>query len=136
MEIHRSLGVSRLVALMVAHRHRSAHDRLLGKLDRLIAEARDLCMRAEELCQDGSVAEAFQTVLARPTRDWMDRAETVVATVRSSNDTICGARAKELGALVDSANVAMMRQPPGREAWRSFSRSVTALQIPAQNGSK
>jgi hypothetical protein len=37
-----------------------------------------ICIRAEDLCPDGSIADAFQTVLARPTRDWMERTETVV----------------------------------------------------------
>jgi hypothetical protein len=120
MEIHRSLGISRLAA----HRRRSVHDRLLGRLDGLVAEAHDLCTRAEELCQDGIVADAFQTVLARPTRDWMQRAETVVESVRPSGDTICGARADEIRVLIDSANAAVMRLPNGREAWKKFHRSV------------
>ena len=130
MEIYRSLGVSRLVALMMAHRHRSDHDRLLNRLDRLVAEARDLCTRAEELCPNG-VADAFQVVLARPTQDWMERAETVVASVRPNGDTVCGARAKELRALVHSANVAMMTLANGREAWRGFYRSVLDAQKPS-----
>lgn len=130
MEIYRSLGVSRLVALMAAHRRKTAHDRLLGRLDRLVAEARDLCMRAEQL--EGSVADALQTVLARPTLDWMERAETVVATVRPGGATICGARAKELAVLVDSANVAIMRVPSGSEAWRGFYRSVLACPLSRQ----
>lgn len=127
-EIHCSLGVSRLVALMVDHRQKSAHDRLLGRLDGLVAEAHDLCTRAEELCPDGGVAVAFQTVLARPTHDWMERAGTVVESVRPGGDTICGARAKELRLLIDSANVAIMRAPSGREAWRGFYRSVLDAQ--------
>ncbi len=128
MEIHRSLGVARLVALMASHRRKSAHDRLLGKLDQLMAEAHDLCIKAEAICPDdhsgSGVADAFRTVLARPTQDWMGRAEIVVESVRPGGDTICGARAKQLRVLIDSANVAMMRLPNGREAWRGFYRSV------------
>ena len=127
MEIYHSLGVSRLVRLMAAHRRKTAHDRLMARLDGLVAEARDLCMRAEAL--EGTVADAFQTILARPTQDWMERAETVVATVRPGGDTICGARAKDLAVLVDSANVAVMRVPNGSEAWRGFYRSVLACPI-------
>ena len=37
MEIHRSFRVSRLVALMSASRGRSAHERLLARLDRALA---------------------------------------------------------------------------------------------------
>jgi hypothetical protein len=128
MEIHRSLGVSRLVALMSAHRRHRAHDQLLASLDRLVAEARRLCKLAEEFGSnddsEGAIADAFQTVLARPTREWMERAETVVGGVRPSSDTICGARAKELRVLVDTANVAVMRRPSGHDAWRGFYRSV------------
>jgi hypothetical protein len=128
MEIHRSFGVSRLVALMAAHRGRSAHSRLLGRLDQLVAEASMLCRRAEQLHPEGSIADAFLTELARPTRDWMERAETVVATVRPIGDTICGARARELRVLIDHANVAMMRVANGREAWRGFHRAVLDAQ--------
>jgi hypothetical protein len=111
MEIHRSLGISRLVALMATHRGKSAHDRLLARLDRSIAEVLELCERAED-----DPTGAFQTVLARPTRDWMGRAEALARTVRPSEDTICGARASELRRLIDNANVAMMRP----EAWTGF----------------
>ena len=52
--------------------------------------------------------DAFETWLARPTRNWMNRAEALVRTVRPSSDTICGARANELRQLVDSASVAML----------------------------
>jgi hypothetical protein len=127
MENHRSLGVLQFFALMAAHRGRSAHERLLARLDRSVAEARELCERAEDLYPDdpdGAIAGAFQTVLARPARDWLHRAEAVVETVKTGSDTICGARAMELRVLIDSANAAMMRQPTGREAWRKFYRSV------------
>jgi len=77
----------------------------------------------------------FQTVLARPARDWMHRAEALVGTVRTGSDTICGARAKELRTLIDTANAATMRQPTGREAWRKFFRSVMALEKSAQKDS-
>jgi hypothetical protein len=63
MEIHRSLGVSRLVALMSASRGRSTHERLLACLDRSLAEARDLCDRAEQLYPEGEFSGAFETVL-------------------------------------------------------------------------
>jgi len=131
MEIQRSLGILRFFALMSAHPGRSAHDRLLARLDRSVAEARELCERAEDLYPDnpdGAIADAFQTVLARPARDWLRRAEAVVKTVRPGADTICGARAEELRGLIDSANVAMMRLPTGREAWRRFYRSVLDAQ--------
>jgi hypothetical protein len=135
MEIHRSLGVSRLVALMAAHRGKSAHDRLLANLDRLLAEARDLCAQAHdaspEQTRDGAVAHAFQTVLVRPARDWMQRAETAVKTVRPSGDTLCGARAKELRNLIDSANVAMMRPAESRERWNEFYRAARKIQFTA-----
>jgi hypothetical protein len=72
----------------------------------------------------GGIADAFQTVLARPTQDWMERAETVVTTVRPSGDTICGVRAMELRVLIDSANVAIMRPPNGAKAWHEFHQSV------------
>ena len=127
MEIHRSLGVARLVAFLAEHRGRTAHERLLGRLDRSMAEARELCERAEEMYpedRDRAIANAFQTVLARPTRDWMRRAEAVVKTVRPNGDTICGARANELRQLIDTANVAMMRPAESRECWREFYRST------------
>jgi hypothetical protein len=61
MEIHRSFGVSRLVALMSASRGRSAHERLLARLDRSLAEARELCERTEQLYPEGEFSEAFET---------------------------------------------------------------------------
>ena len=127
MEIHRSLGVARLVTLMTAHRGQSAHDRLLARLDRSMAEALELCERAEQLYPDdpdGAVADAFQTVLARPARDWLRRAEILVEIVRPGSDTICGARARELRKLIDNANVAVMRPATSGEAWREFYRSA------------
>jgi hypothetical protein len=131
MEIHRSLGVARLVALMAAHRGRSAHERLLARLDRAVAEAWELCERAQDLYPqepEGEIADAFQTVLARPARDWMHRAETVVRAVRTGSDTICGARASELRVLIDQANVALMRPANSRAAWQGFYRSVLNAQ--------
>jgi hypothetical protein len=107
----------------VLRRHRSQRH-LLGRLDELLAEARDLCTRADELCTTGSVADAFQTVLAQPTRDWVERAEMVVDKLRPGSDDICNTRTEELRALVDDANVAIMRLPTGREAWSRFYRSV------------
>jgi hypothetical protein len=62
MEIHRSFGVARLVALMAEHRGRSAHERLLARLDRSVDEARELCERAEQLYPgdlDGAIEGAF-----------------------------------------------------------------------------
>jgi hypothetical protein len=131
MHIHRSLGVSRLVALMAAHRGRSAHDSLLARLDRAVAEAWELCKQAQDLRPqdpEGAIADAFVTVLARPARDWMHRAEVVVGTVRPGGDTICGARAKQLRVLIDHANVAMMRPATGPDAWRGFYRSALNAQ--------
>jgi hypothetical protein len=58
----------------------------------------------------------------------MERAETVVESVRPSGDTICGARAKELRVPIDNANVAIMRLPSGPAAWRGFYRSVLDAQ--------
>jgi hypothetical protein len=127
MEIHRSFGVSRPVAPMSASRGRSAHERLLARLDRALAEAQELCERAEELYPEGLIAEAFETVLSRPTRVWMNRAEALVRTVRPGSDTICGVRAKELRQLVDSASVAMLRPGERRESWRGFYRQVHSL---------
>jgi hypothetical protein len=127
MENHRSLGVLQFFAVLTAHRGRSAHDRLLARLNHSVAEARELCERAEDLYPDdpeAAIADAFQTVLARPAWDWLHRAEAVVDTVRTGGDTICGARAMELRVLIDNANIAMMRVPNGREAWRNFHRSV------------
>jgi hypothetical protein len=118
------ISVVRMFALMAAHRGRSAHDRLLARLDRSIAEARELCDRAQDLCPDGVIADAFQTVLTRPAHDWLRRAEAIVETVRTGSDTVCGARAMELRVLIDNANIAMMRVPNGCEAWRNFHRSV------------
>ncbi len=63
MEIHRSLGVARLVAFLAEHRGRTAHERLLGRLDRSMAEARELCERAEEMYpedRDRAIANAFR----------------------------------------------------------------------------
>jgi len=131
MEIHRSFGVSRLVALMAASRGRSAHDRLLARLDRSLAEARDLCDRAEQLYPEGEFSDAFETVLARPTRVWMSRAEALMRTVRPASDTICGARAKELRQLVDSASVAMLRPAESHESWRGFYRQAQSLAVPS-----
>lgn len=139
MEIHRSLGVSRLVAFMAAHRGKSAHERLLARLDRSIAEARDLCERAEDLCPDQperGIAGAFQTVLARPARDWMHRAAAVVTTVRTDGDTICGARARVLRQLIDGANVAMLRSGVSDDAWHAFYRSVRQSRFSDRPGTK
>ena len=131
MQIHRSLGVSRLVALMAAHRGRSAHERLLGRLDGLVAEARELCARASDAgpddAPDAAIAAAFQTTLARQTRDWMHRAEAAVRTVRPGADTICGARASELRCLIDNANVAMLRPSDGHASWRAFYRATEEI---------
>jgi hypothetical protein len=127
MEIHRSLGVARLVALMSSHRGRSAHDRLLARLDRSMAEALELCERAEDLYPDdpeGAIAGAFRTALARPARDWMRRAEALVRTVRPGSDTICGARASELRKLIDCATVAILKPAGSRQAWTEFYRTV------------
>jgi hypothetical protein len=130
MEIDRSLGVSRLVRLMASHRGKSAHDRLLARLDRSVAEALELCERAEDLYPDdpdGALADAFRTALARPARDWMRRAEALLGTVRSGTDTVCGVRAIQLRRLVDTANVAAMRPADSRECWREFYRSARAI---------
>jgi hypothetical protein len=129
------ISIVRICALLTPRRGRTVHDRLLQRLDRSVATARQLCDRAQDQFpddQDGAIADAFQTTLVRPARDWLRRAEAVVATVRTGSDTICGARANELRVLIDRANVAMMRQPTGREAWRNFYRAVMALEIPAQ----
>jgi hypothetical protein len=127
MKNNRSLSILGMFALMAGHHDQSAHARLLTRLDRSVSEAGELCSRAQELYPDdpdGAIADAFQTVLARPARDWLHRAEALVGTVSSGRDTVCGARAAELRTLIDHANVAMMRQPTGREAWRDFYRSV------------
>jgi hypothetical protein len=127
MEIDRSFGVARLVAFMAAHRGRTAHERLLARLDRSVGEAWDLCERARELYPDdpdGAIVVAFQTMLQRPARDWMHRAEAVVRTVRPGCETICGARAKELRVLIDTANVALLKPAESREAWQGFYRSA------------
>ena len=139
MEIHRSLGVSRLVALMAAHRGKSAHDRLLARVDRAMAEALELCERADDLYPDdpdGAIAAAFQTVLARPTRDWMRRAEELVRTVRPGSDTVCGARASELRRLIDNANVATLKPAESREAWMGFYRFVRQARIVATSSER
>jgi hypothetical protein len=131
MAIHRSLGVSQVVALMAAHRGRTAHEQRLARLDRLLAEAGDLRRRAEELCPDdqdgGAIAVAFQTVLARSARNWMDRAEVVVRTVRPGSETVRGARTAELRQLINIANVAMIRPAESRECWREFYRSTREM---------
>jgi hypothetical protein len=132
----RSLTVLRMFALMAERRGRTAHDRLRGRLDRSVDEARELCDRAQDLCPDGAIADAFQTALSRPARDWLRRAEALAGTVRTGSDTICGTRAQELRTLIDAANLAVMRQPTGREAWRGFYRSVLALAKPAQKDGK
>ena len=93
-----------------------------------MAEARELCDRAEELYPDGVISDAFETLLARPTRVWMNRAEALVRTVRPAGDTVCGARAKEIRQLVDSASVAMLR----RESWRGFYRQIQSLAPPSR----
>jgi hypothetical protein len=135
MEIHHSLGVSRLVALMAEHRRNRAHHRLLSRLDLLVDEARALCAQAEDVPpndargSDPAIAFAFQTVLGQQTRDWMRRAERTVKTVRPSGDTLCGARAHELRKLIDSANVAMMRPAESRECWSEFYRSTREIQF-------
>ena len=76
-----------------------------------------------------AIADAFQTALGRPMRDWKRRAEAVMRTVRPSGDTICGARATEPRQLVDSANVAMLKPAESREAWKGFSRSARRVQL-------
>jgi len=43
--------------------------------------------------------------------------EMTVKDQSGDGDTLCGARAKELRNLIDSANVAMMRPPESRECW-------------------
>jgi hypothetical protein len=133
MEIHRSLGVSRLIAFLAAHRGRTAHDRMLSRLEGSLADARDLCDRAEDLCQDEPVTNAFRSELARPTQDWMERADALVRTVRTDGDTICGARAKELRLLIDAANVAMLKPSLARESWLAFYRSARQLQVSGSN---
>jgi hypothetical protein len=121
MEIQR---VSQLFALMFAHLGKSAHDRLLARLDRSVADARELCERADDLDADGAVTGTFQSVLAHQLWGWLRRAEAVVETVRPGGDTICGARAMELQLLIENANAAMMRVPNGPDAWAKFYQSV------------
>jgi hypothetical protein len=125
MEIQR---VFQLFALISAHLGKSAHDRLLARLDRSVADARALCERADDLDAEGAVTGAFQTALARPLWDWLRRAEAVVETVRPGGDTICGVRAMELQLLIENANAAMMRLPNGPDAWRKF--YLSALDCP------
>jgi hypothetical protein len=124
-----NMNIVRMSALMTAVRGGTVHDRMLARLDRSVAEARELCNRARDMNADdpdGAIADAFQTTLAQPAREWLRRAESLVATVRTGDDTICASRADELRILIDRANVAMMRQPTGREAWRNFYCSVVA----------
>jgi hypothetical protein len=126
MEFRRSLGIGRLVAAMAG---KSTHDRLLTRLDRSVQDARELCGRVQDHDNDdsdGAIAGAFQTELAQPMRDWLRRAEATVAKVRTGGDTLCGARAQELRTLIDAANLAVMRNPTGRQAWQNFYRSVLA----------
>jgi hypothetical protein len=135
MGIKRSLSIVGMLTLMAGHRD---HNRLLARLDRSVDEARELCDRALELYPgdpDGAIADAFQTVLARPAKGWLQRAEALAGTARTGSDTICGARVQDLRTLVDAANVAIMRQPTGREAWRAFYRSAMVLENPAQQRS-
>jgi hypothetical protein len=94
-----------------------------------MVEARELCERAEDLCPDAAIAGAFQTALARPTRDWTRRAEAVAKTVSPRGDTVCGARAKELRRLIDTVNVALMRPNESRERWREFYHSTREIQV-------
>ena len=111
---------------------------MLARLDRLVAEASDLCAQARRVGLDEArgttldagedVAVAFQTVLGKRVRDWIQRAEATVRTVQPSADTLCGGRARELRQLIDSANVAMMRRSAGRESWNAFYRSTRELQ--------
>jgi hypothetical protein len=128
-----NISIVRISALMTAVRGGTVHDRLLARLDRSVVEARELCNRTQDMSPDdpdGAIADAFQTTLAQPAREWLRRAESLVATARTGSDTICGARADELRILIDRANVAMMRQPTGREAWRNFHRSVMEIDEP------
>ncbi len=116
-----------------------SHSQTLARLDRLVAEARDLCRRAQDVGVDearrGTLGEdeviplAFRTVLGRQVLDWMHRAEATVRTVKAGGDTLCGERARELRRLIDTANVAVLKRSNGHEAWNTFWRSTRDIQV-------
>lgn len=114
-----------------------SHSQTLARLDLLVAEARDLCRRAEDvrldegrrgaLGQDETIPLAFRTVLGREVLNWMHRAEAAVRTVKPGGDTLCGERARELRRLIDTANVAVLKRSNGGEAWNRFWRSTREI---------
>jgi len=116
-----------------------SHSQTLARLDLLVAEARDLCRRAQDvggaegwrgsLGQDEAIPLAFRTVLGRQVLDWMHRAEAAVRTVKPGGDTLCGERARELRRLIDTANVAVLKRSNGHEAWNMFWRSTREIQF-------
>ena len=55
MEIHRSIGVSFLVACLAAHRGGSPHDRTLASHERSVADAREPSEPAAEFRRDEMV---------------------------------------------------------------------------------
>jgi hypothetical protein len=106
------------------------HHQTLARLDLLVAEARDLCSRAQDVrpgVPDAAIPLAFRTVLGRQVRDWMLRAERMVRTVKPDGDTLCGQRASEVRRLVDAANVAMMKRSDSGESWNAFQRSAREI---------
>jgi hypothetical protein len=54
----------------------------------------------------------------------MERAESMVRTVKPGADRLCGQRAIELRRLIDTANVAMLKPSEGREGWHAFYRAT------------
>jgi hypothetical protein len=122
-----NISAVRIFGLVTEHRG----ERLLARLDRSLAEARELCNRAHDANTDdpdGAIADAFLTILAQPTREWLRRAELLTATIRTGGGGICFARAEELRVLIDRAHSGFMRQPTGRKAWSEFYRTVQALE--------
>ncbi len=113
----------------------------LTSLRRLIDEASDLCRRAQDLrlgeaekndlqrrfgaiTAGTTVSFAFQGVLRRPVRDWLQRAESaIMATTRRSDvatNVTCQDLLRQLRHLVDTANAAVLRRSRSHETWTIF----------------
>lgn len=104
------------------------HQRTLARLDRMVAEAEGLCVKAFDradaasVVPDAVVSISFRTVLDRPMRGWITEAEAALKSASTERHPICGQRADELRRLVDTANAAILARSDRGDFWNAFYR--------------